>query len=339
MLSFNEKPTVFSKGWFLKHQNILLFFLNTPILSIWFRWLLCINGKKSDVGENKITQFAPSFLTWKTEDGQIQSGFRTHNKFAKRLYYGLYPVWWLMHQWDMIIANNINFDLNLGFDTLTVYPDPSTGATTVDGELSRYNATDTWGNLRTGAGTSFNATIVRPSLYTDTSATTDRFNQIRRCPILFDTSALTAAANISATDLNMTASPFISDALSMSVNLTEVSLGTDNALANSDYNIANWTSTKLTTDKAISTISASSTWTFTLNSDGRAAVSKTGNTSIGMRFSEDIDNSAPTWSSSTNEQLGWESADATGTSLDPELVVTYTLGVPIRNLALLGVGL
>lgn len=312
---------LFDHKFFEDNQRLLLSFVNTSI----GRWFFNINGKKSKVGKKKVTQITPSSISW-NGDGEYKTGLNSHNKFSKRIFYRLYPVWWLMHQWDMFVANPFMPSLNLGFDTLIVYPDPGTGLTTVDGEVSRFNANDTWGNIRAGAGTIANATIVRPSLYTDTSSTTNRFNQIRRCPILFDTSSLTGAANISAAVLNMTASPFISDALSMSVNLTTVTLGTDNTLVASDYNVANWGSTKLTTDKSIGTISPSGTWTFTLNASGLAAINKTGNTSIGMRFAEDIDNVAPTWSSSTNEQLGWESADATGTSLDPELVVTFTLG-------------
>ena len=63
----------------------------------------------------------------------------------------------------------------------------------------------------------------------------------------------------------------------------------------------------------------------TLNSTGRAAISKTGWTYIGLRSSRDIDNDAP----SGDEFVVLNTAYYTGTDRDPKLVVTYSVDVTL----------
>jgi hypothetical protein len=145
---------LFDENWFARHQSKLLWLLNTPLIKIWFRWILRI--RKFDCPlKTKIAGIAPNNFTFnqklvlidhiKLKKGWViydptnrqhkrlrkscliekrialerTTDFRTHNKFSKRLFYAFYPVWWLAHQWDTLFANQWQPAWNLGFDTLT----------------------------------------------------------------------------------------------------------------------------------------------------------------------------------------------------------------------------
>ncbi len=92
---------VFSKEWFEYHQKKLLWLANHK-LGRWFLRIYkdCPKGKK-------IIKLLPNCYTWDNQDGTFSTDFRTHNKFAKRLYYGLKPLWYILHFWDWIIADRI----------------------------------------------------------------------------------------------------------------------------------------------------------------------------------------------------------------------------------------
>ena len=112
---FNPKILIFSKEWFESNQKLFLKFTNTWI----GRKILKIDGNKSEVGKNKVTKIIPNAIFW--EEGQHNKAeFRTHPKFAKRLFHAFKPVWFLVHLWDTLFANNFRPDLNLGFD---IFPD------------------------------------------------------------------------------------------------------------------------------------------------------------------------------------------------------------------------
>src|SRR3990167_8597062 len=113
---------LFGKDWFFKHQKILLLLTNTLI----GRYILRIHGDKSSVGKNKIVRIERNAIYWRgKKPDEFVVEVRTHPKFAKRILYTFYPIWYLIHLWDTLFANNFAPNLNLGFDTLTVYPDPN----------------------------------------------------------------------------------------------------------------------------------------------------------------------------------------------------------------------
>src|SRR3990167_3952638 len=110
----------FNKDWFEKHQRKLLWFCNAPIISTLFRRVLKIHGNRSDVRKNRITHIYPHAIGWSTFSGRSYE-FRTHWKYAKRLYFAFKPLWWAMHYWDGIFAEQHAPQLSFGFQTLTVY--------------------------------------------------------------------------------------------------------------------------------------------------------------------------------------------------------------------------
>lgn len=319
------QPVVFSEAWFSAHQRTLLTLLRLPGIGRWFRWVLCI--RPHDVGyRQEIVALAPNSYTVANEDGTRTTDFRTHTKYAKRLYHAFRPIWWTLHAWDTAIANPLVPALNAGFDTLTVYPDPNPETTSVDGVVRRQGVDESFASIRGGSGNSVDDTsagleFVRLAC----SATSNQFSALYRSILLFDTASLTAGAVISSAVLSLYGT-FKNDPASWSpsIDIYSSAPASNTALANADYGTLGTTSY---TSAPISYASWASSYNdFTLNATGIAAIAKTGVSKFGARESTyDAGNTAPTWSSGATMTMEGYFADQTGSSNDPKLVVTYTV--------------
>lgn len=320
-------PVVFSAAWFERHQAWLLRLLTWPIVGRALRRVLAI--RSHDVGWAKpIVQLLPHAYTVDNGDGTFTSDFRTHSKYGKRLFYVMWPLWAALHAWDMTVANPWMPELNLGFDTLTVYPDPGDpGATTIDGIVRRFTAAESFATIRSSAGNSiWNATSDNAVQFT-ADTTLNTWTNLYRSLFTFDTSALTGAAVIASTTVSLFDTFGVSDpsGLGPGVDLVSVTPTADNALTAADYS-AFGTTSYTGNPKTAGSWSPSAYNVFTLNATGLAAVSKTGITRIGARESTyDITGATPTWTSGTNVGIGIYFADQTGSSNDPKLEVTYTV--------------
>ena len=305
---------VFSKGWFKKYQKLLLRFANS-----WLgRKILCIDGKKSSIGKNKIDEIGPNYIRWKNT-----WEFRTHNKFGKRLYYAFKPLWHLAHYWDIAIANNLKPALNLGFDTFTSYPNDDPELTSVDGWVRRAAAVDTFSNLRAGAGTTSDdndASFL--AVYVDNVNGTDSgWDDLIRSIYLFDTSAIQDGASITAATFSLYVNSK-RDIFAQDVGLVGSTPASNTALVASDYGQLG--TTRYATDLDVGALTTSAYNDWTLNATGLAAISVTSTpTKFGVRYSGDIDNSAPT-ASTDYAEVNVNFADTAGTTSDPKLVVTGT---------------
>lgn len=325
---------VFDKQWFHKHQRILRWFANTSI----GRYVFRINKVSSSIGSKKIAIIEPNAIYWineiKKNKAKLTAEFRTHDKYAKRLYLAFYPVWWTLHFLDWLIFDRFEWahKWNFGFLTLTVFCDPSSGSTTVDGNIAASNAT--WATVRgatTGTVDKTSATgyMCRASLITGTY-------HIARGFFTWDTSALTSAAIISAAVASFFddgSGSFDANTDATSIDIVQSTQASNNDLVAGDYDNVGATS--------FSNLSMGS-WTpgagiyhnFTLDANGRANISQTGVSKFAARVNRDLANSAPTGGNSR----GIYFADQAGTTNDPKLVVTYTLPTSTGNLLLLGVG-
>ena len=180
---------VFDQTWFKKHQKLLLLLANTRL----GRWILCINGNRSSVGKNKIIAILPNAIFWEKGKSYVAE-FRTHDKFSKRIYYAFRPLWYLFHLWDFIWYPKFNW----GFDTLTTYP-AAGAAAPVDGYVERNSVDESFATIRAGAGNASdatNATLSGGRLVA--TAISNQYSSLLRSIYVFDTSALTANAIISA---------------------------------------------------------------------------------------------------------------------------------------------
>src|SRR3990167_8811565 len=304
-----DRPFLFGKDFFEKHQQRLLRFANCWI----GRYVFRIYGKRSDVGKNKITKIVPNAIFWDESVFTKKAEFRTHNKYSKRLFHAFYFIWYLFHVWDTIIANTLKPAWNLGFDSLTVYPDASVETTSVDGYVYRGDGTDqTFTALRDGAGSVANDTAGTNTIisYISTTTTTDKWDYLYRSFFLFDTSALNDGATITAGVLSF----YITnktDVFSQSVGILASNPASNTAIAAGDY--AGFTqTTRQATDKTIASITTSAYNDWTLNATGISNISLTSITKFGVKTSADIDNVEPTWSSNVTGACYGDYADTAG---------------------------
>jgi hypothetical protein len=312
---------MFNNQWFKKYQKFLVWFANTLV----GRYILCINGKKSSIGKNKIIRILANSITWRISRNKYSTEFRSHDKFAKRIYNAFKPIWYLIHFWDTFFANNFQPNWNLGFDTLTAYP--VAGANTpVDGYAFRGAVDETWANIRAGAGTTASDTSAdNYFVYLGASSTTNQWSDLVRSFLLFDTSPLTAAVTISAATLSLFGTAKSSTfSTNPNIHINATTPAATNTIATSDYsNIGGTSFANILYDNW----SITAYNDFTLDASGQANISKTGISKFGARSNWDINDSPPTWGTGYVGKINGYYADQAGTTNDPKLVVTYTLSV------------
>lgn len=323
------QPVVFSPEWFAQHQTWLLRLLAWPLVGRVLRRVLAIRAH--DVGWAKpIVQLLPHAYTVDNGDGTCTTDFRTHSKYAKRLFYVLWPLWAALHAWDAWVANPWMPELNLGFDTLTVYPDPDPETTTVDGgvEMSGF---DTFTNMRNASGSnawpSRSASAAPDAGTIFLGATTSpTFRGIGRSIYLFDTSAISSGAVVSDATLSLYGHGK-ADGLAITPDIDAYSANpaSNTNLVAADYSTlgtTSYTGSPIT----YAAFSTSGYNVFTFNATGRSAITKAGITKLGVRNANyDTANTTPTWSvgGDTYSYLWAYWADQTGSSNDPKLEVTF----------------
>lgn len=322
---------VFSKEWFQKYQASLLWVCNTR----WGRDILHINGKRSSVGNNKIVRIDPNAIFW-VEDEKLKVEFRTHNKFSKRLFHSFKDVWSAMHWFDMKIANPYVPAFNLGFDTF--FPDAgSPGTTTIDGYIHRYVTSETFSTIRAGAGTYTSAGNTQLEFVRIiSSSTSNQYQLMRRFHLGFNTSSLDDGASIDTATLSIWGIAKNAGLGVPEMGIVSSSPASNTVLANSDY--GNFGTTDYATRYTYGGWSNTAYNTTTFNAAGKSAISLNGVTNLGCRFGWDIDNIAPTWKSVKESYLSGETADSTGTTKDPKLVVEVIVVSGSLHRLLLGVG-
>lgn len=330
---------VFSKEWFQLHQPKLIWLANNWLTKRWFRWVLRIRKFDCPI-KTKINYIGPNFFTYnakrKGKKIEATTDFRVNDKFARRLYYAFKPLWWALHLWDWGTAYKPAW--NAGFDTLTQYPGSTAAGNPCDGDVFRASVNETFTNIRDGAGN--NNSTASLIIEIDCSGTTNRFSRLDRVQALFDTSALTAAANISEAVLsfNRTAAFNTLTGTAPSYDAVSSDPASTSAVANGDYAKAKWGTTPFATIAHGSTANGYNAWT--LNASGKSNISKTGISKFGLRIDWDTSGTfGGTWGNSKGAGLTLTSSSGGGTTTGPKLVITYTLPSSSQiNALLLGVG-
>jgi hypothetical protein len=338
----NQHYRAFGGLFFLLHQGKLLWLLNAPVIGRWFRLALRISGESSSVGNRRIFRIIPNAIFWWHGDKRFAE-FRTHAKFSKRLYYAFRPLWWAMHGWDWCVADRWVPRWSFGFATLTKYPDANPETNTVDGYVIHLVATagEAWANVRDGAGTGADdATALDGGVGIYAGTTSNLWRYLIRSIMLFDTSALTSGASISAATFSIYGQNKVNTiSASPVVNVYTSNPASDTALVGGDYDSLGTTPF---CDTGITYAGYSTTGynNFALNADGLAAISKTGISKFGTRDSVyDVGNTPPTWGSAQEFRFYMYFADQGGETNDPKLVVTYVLEItpPVGSLSASGI--
>jgi len=341
---------VFDRKWFAKHQRGLLFLCNNFVLKYWFRWVLRLYGfmlqnpiyKKEkkykynflayrlrwilrihrDVPfKKKIIRLEPNCYTWETgNENEFTTDFRTHAKFSKRIRYAFWYIWATLHYLDSLF-NYYGLELNFGYDTF--YPDAHTEINSCDGYVECSGTNATWASLQSGNGTIGNdsATAVRAVvLETGTTAWTS----IGRGFVFFDTSSLDDAATIDSAVASYYYN-YKSDGLSCTPSFTIYNTtSTDTtAISTGAYQTAG-TTRYSDEDMGYASFTTGAYRSLNLNSAGLSAISKTGLTRHCIRSNYDATNSEPSYTASREVNMWFRSADQSGTTTDPKLVVTYS---------------
>lgn len=260
--------------------------------------------------------------------------FRTHLKFAKRVYFAFKPMWWAMHIWDELFADRFAPQYGFGFSVLTAYPDPHPETSTVDGRVVQSGSNATWATIRDGAGDGARDDFDGSEniITVNTGTTTDRFSMMIRSIFLFDTSSITAPATISDAVFSIYGHTK-SDTLSASptVNIYSSNPASNTALAAGDFD---GLGTTAYCDTAITYAGYAllDYNNFSFNATGIAAIAKTGISKFGLRNANyDVANSAPTWVYDAVSRLNAYFSDFSGTSSDPKLVVTYSTSIDVST--------
>ena len=329
-----KEMNVFSKEWFSFHQKYILRFANTWV----GRKVLRIHS--FDLPGNKnIVAISPNSFTWKEDTAAgrplYKVDIRSHEKFGKRLYYGLKPLWWILHYtddfftwfgslsvWDLIgiYPRRVNF----GFDTLIAYPAAGENSP-VDGKVRHNEVQLSWSALRGGAGTDSAPSTPNDyfaSIVAYSNPFTDTYADLQRSIFCFDTT-LPGGAVISSSTFSVFGTVKQQNLGDIGLGLVAATPSSYDTLVPSDY--SNLDSVRLSADITYSGYNLSAYNDFVLNSSGLSNINKAGISAFGLRSGKDIDNSAPSWISSASSYFWGRYADIGGTTEDPKIVITYTI--------------
>lgn len=353
----------FTPSWFKNHQRGLLFLCNAPVIKYWFRYVLRIHKFDCPI-DVKITALAPNSFTYGNKTvletceqyrkhfhgaelkkwnrlhkkmdcngyhfaEQKTTDFRTHPKFAKRVYYAFKPMWWAFHAWDWLIADRWIPAASFGFSALETYPGSIGVGNPCDGIVGKSNQNGTWAAIVAASGTFVNQPSEGYFIYNESWGNADPpyWKNLYRSVFCFDTSGLTSVATISSAVMSLrgsSKSKTLSD--SPNINIYTSNPGATNALAASDYQTIG-TTAQCDTAVTYDNFDTGNYNAFSFNSTGIGNVSKTGISKFAARNANyDASGTTPTFGQSQYWLLQGYYSSAGGTSSDPKLVVTYTSG-------------
>lgn len=316
---------IFDIAWFQKYQKYILLFANT-----WLgRRFFCLHDDRSEVAKNKIIEMMPSFITWK-EGQNYRTEFRTANKFANRLYFGLYPVWYCIHQWDMLIANALAPKLNLGFDTFLQYTysflDSFGKGISFNAMLRRESVNQTFTAIRNDTDATETSLAANDTLELRASATTNQYQRLSRCVLPF----LSAGFNtvyLKMIDAKVSVYGSSKNNGLGSPDLILCGFAADNPAGQVDTTQYDNFLPLRYGSKTYSAYSTSAYNDIVVNGAGKTFINSLNDltTYFALRTGFDFLNTAPTWSSNAHTYFGMYLAEETGTSKDPKLTITYNI--------------
>ena len=317
--------------------------LNAPIIKIWFRWVMRINGDRSGVGKSKIIEIIPNAIFWRKGEKYVAE-FRTHAKFSKRIYYAFRWVWLLFHAWDWLLADRFLPRLGFGFNSFTCLIYPDSGNPGIGGVDARLNSTfwggaADWDLCRSDPGVAENNPDNNPEtllvqLQTDTSPG-DTWVAFSRSAFHFDTRVLGSLISIESGIISFFGSNGSNDwwaenghgAVKMVI--CESLIASDNEIVSSDYLLEKWGDMELSYNQIGCIAFKGGEYNdFQLNPQGTANIKKGGISKFGTRTDCDLYNAPPYWEGNIGAATVGYFADIEGKISDPKLTVIYSRPYP-----------
>lgn len=209
----------------------------------------------------------------------------------------------------------------VGRTTTTVYPDAAPASTSCDAYLaSGDGGGSTWAQVRdTGVTLSTTDNVTLQNV-----AHGSGYYQILRTYLTFDTSSIPDGDTITAATISLAGrGNATSNGDTSSAQITASNPASNTTIATSDWtNISNTSFSSMALSSWVNTDGVYND--FALDANGIANITKTGVSKFAWRNSRDVSNSAPTGSNA----LYAHSADVSGTSKDPKLVITHSAAGP-----------
>jgi hypothetical protein len=303
--------------WMREYQGLMLALANTKegkdLLCIEDEGLPIIGMRKNAVLYDKGTEWMADFRVGAKWGNVVRYRWQEVRRALERMN-------------ELFLLKAMQSGVPAGAATITEYSEPNVESTTVDG-YCYHNANLAWSTIRAAAGNSANDSAATLATQISATSTSNQWERIMRAAALFDTSALGAGSTVTAGTL-MVAVKTRGDTVynqSQAVVLSDPASNT--AVVGTDY--ARFTSDVVQSNVIdLGTLVVDETYDdanlFTLTSTGRGNISLTGVTKFGFRLSGDYSNTEPSWASNQADYIEMVSADASGTSTDPRLIVTYT---------------
>lgn len=293
----------YDREQFDKYQTQLLYLANSRI----GKWFLNVEDKR------EVTRLNPNAFTIYKGKGEYISTFYGPDVYAKKLRYAIQFAKYL----PVALSG-----LPVAFATTF---NPSAAA--IDGRAFN-NTAAAFSTIRSASG---NGSQQAPAGNDNScaqllaSGAGGTFDQLDRGIFRYDTSSLPDGDTVSAATHDIDVGS-VTDTFTENANLSLVLFAQtdDTAIANSDYNIANYTMTQQAADIGVAGLSIDSYNSHTLNATGLSNISKTGITRFATVLDFDRTNTSPTWGASQNARVGIEFSGATN---KPRLVVTHAPSV------------
>jgi len=276
-----------------------------------------------------IVEIAPWYHKCLIGGNVYQSEFHSYAVFHRRL----------QHRWHEIIRDlehplfvpkyvyfeGRKYPVPSGAATLTAYSDPDTETSTMDYYLG-FQGLDpddrvNWSTATTDNGDNINIARDSHALLNATwFQRSGTWEDALRSGMLFDTSSIGSNV-VSDAVYSFTSNQATDTATELTFNIVSSNPASNTSVADADYD--NFGTTSFGTIESDAVTHDSATYnSITLNGDGEAAISTSGITKLGMRWHADMADAEPS-SGTSGAGCSQLSADSSGTSQDPKLVVTH----------------
>jgi len=195
------------------------------------------------------------------------------------------------------------------------------------GRAGREGANESWATNMAGAG---NANASGLTMRLQSTATTDQWQAVRRGFLSFNplTDPFATGYIITAASLSLNIATKGTDTFAQSICLTSAIAAAPTAsVAVADYQGTASSKTEYGSRVTIASMANGVRSVWTLNAAGlaylTAQVLASGPILLGLRYSGDVDSTAPTWVSAITDDL---SITTVAGALEPQLIVTYRVG-------------